>query len=124
MVLKGGNWNVALDLINNAIKNKGPIPDYLDTRAVVYLSAGEGQRAIDDLKAAINAQPTAPKYFHLAQAYLAVNDKAKAKKSLEVAKTKGLPNGLHRLEMAKYQKVLDELESLVTTKRSRTISLR
>ena len=54
-------------------------------------------------------QPTASKYFHLAQAYLTVNDKANAKKSLEVAKAKGLPNGLHRLEMAKYKKVLDEL---------------
>ena len=53
MALRGGNWNVALDLINHAIKIKGPIPDYLDTRAVVYLSAGEGQRAIEDLKAAI-----------------------------------------------------------------------
>jgi len=109
MALNGGKWDVALNLINHAIAKKGAIPDSLDTRAVVYLSAGQGLRAIEDLKAAINGQPTAPKYFHLAQAYLSVNDKANAKKNLEVAKTKGLPSGLHRLEMAKYKKVLDEL---------------
>ena len=112
MALNGGNWHDALDLINRAIRKKGRIPDYLDTRGVVYLYAGQGQRAIEDLKVAIDAQPTASKYFHLAQAYLIVSpsDKANAKKSLEAAKTKGLPNGLHRLEMPKYEKVLDELE--------------
>jgi Tfp pilus assembly protein PilF len=109
MALKGRNWHDALDLINQAIKKKGEIADYLDTRGVVYLSAGEGQRAIDDLKAAVDLQPTASKYFHLAQAYLIVNDKANAKKNLEAAKTKGLPIGLHPLEIARYKKVLEEL---------------
>ena len=102
-------WSEALALINHAIDIKGQIPDYLDTRGVVYLSAGNGQRAIEDLEAAIKMQPTASKYFHLARAYLIKNDKANAKRSLEAAKTRGLPNGLHPREMSKYKKVLDEL---------------
>ena len=116
MALNGGEWSDALDLINRAIKIKGPTPDYLDTRGVVYLSAGDfvqseelGQRALKDLKEAIELQPTASKYFHLAQAYLTVKDKVNAVKSLELAKAKGLPNGLHRLERARYKKLLGEL---------------
>ena len=38
-----------------------------------------------------------------------MKDKEKAKKSWEAARTKGLPKGLHPLEMAAYQQVRDEL---------------
>jgi len=109
IALRGGQGSDALDLVNKAIRLKGPLPDFLDTRGVVYLTAGEPRSAIADFEAALASQPTGPKYFHLAQAYLKVNDKEKAKKSLEAAQTKGLPNGLHRLELAAYRKVLDEL---------------
>jgi tetratricopeptide (TPR) repeat protein len=102
-------WNEALDLINRALERKERNPDYLDTRGVVFLAAGNGQRAIEDFKAAIQMQPTASKYFHLTRAYLIKKDKANAKRSLEAAKTRGLPNGLHPREMNKYKKVLDEL---------------
>ena len=37
---------------------------------MIYLNAGEKQRAIDDLEKALKARPQPPKYFHLAQAYL------------------------------------------------------
>ena len=115
MALRGRNpsdtvvLSDALRLINEAIRIKGEQPDFLDTRGVVYLSAGQGQNAVKDLKAAVDAQPTAPKLFHLAQAYLEVNDKGKAKQSLEAALTRGLPKGLHHLEMATYEKVRHEL---------------
>src|SRR5262249_27994935 len=93
MALTGGSDRLkeALDLINSAIKKKGAIPDFLDTRGVVYLTAGEGRRAVADLETAVAADPSASKYFHLTQAYLKVNDREKARKSLEAAKTKGLP---------------------------------
>ena len=104
-----GKWNDALDLINRAISIRGPNPDFLDTRGVVFISGGQNARAIDDLKQAIKVQPTASKYFHLAQAYLKMNDPEKAKESLKLAKIKGLPNGLHRLELAAYQEVLNKL---------------
>ena len=85
------------------------MPEYLDTRGMVYLTAGDGQRAIADLEAAVKAAPNGPKYFHLAQAYLKVNEKEKARKILEAGKTRGLPGGLHPLEMAAYDQVADEL---------------
>ena len=48
--------------------------------------------------------------FHLAQAYLKVNDRERARKNLEAAKTRGgLPAGLHQLEQTAYQRVLSEL---------------
>ena len=94
MALRGGNSSDALDLINKAIQNQGAQPDFLDTRGVVYLSAGEGQNAVKDLEAAVHAQPTGPKYFHLAQAYLKVKDKEKAKQSWEAAKSQGITQWL------------------------------
>jgi tetratricopeptide (TPR) repeat protein len=104
----------ALKYINEAITLQGPsgvyLPDFLDTRAVVYLIAGEPRRAIIDLEKAIQAAPSPSKYFHLGQAYLADHNKEKAKQNLELAKTKGLAlRDLHPLEQPIYQKVLSEL---------------
>ena len=62
-----GKWSDALELINHAIKVRGPNPDFLDTRGVVFISGGQNARAIDDLQQAIKVQPTASKYFHLAR---------------------------------------------------------
>lgn len=115
MALNSTRWNDALDLVNRAIRIGGPIPDFLDTKGVVYLKMGQNDLAIaqftDAIKAAaIKGQPTATKYFHLAQAYLAKKDKENARKNLEAAMSKGpLPNGLHRYELASYQQVRNEL---------------
>jgi tetratricopeptide (TPR) repeat protein len=57
------------DLIAQAIGILGPTSDLLDTRALVFLSHGETQPAIQDLVVALSDQPTGSKYFHLAQAY-------------------------------------------------------
>jgi cellulose synthase operon protein C len=110
MALHDGKGREALEYINHAITLKGPQPDFLDTRGVVYLTAGESQRAIDDLEKAVAVAPSSSKYFHLAQAYLGAKNKEKAKQSLEAAKIKGWEqSGLHPLEQGAYQKVLAEL---------------
>jgi tetratricopeptide (TPR) repeat protein len=109
IALREGKGPEALELINNAIRAKGPVPEYLDTRGMIYLASGQGQRAVTDLEAAFRAAPTPPKYFHLAQAYLMLKDKEKARKALVAGKTRGLPGGLHRLEVASYKKVASEL---------------
>jgi tetratricopeptide (TPR) repeat protein len=101
----------ALDLINQAIQLKGPLPDLLDTRGVVYLNVGENKRAVADLEAAVAAASSASKLFHLSQAYLKVNEREKAKQSLKDAKAKGLPDGLHPLEQTAYHQVLSELDA-------------
>ena len=83
VLLKRERGNDALDLINKAIRDKGEIPEYLDTRGMIYLHVGEKQCAISDLERALKAAPSPPKYFHLAQAYLQPNENEKARKALE-----------------------------------------
>lgn len=109
MALREADLSDALAFANKAIQIQRAHPDFLDTRGVVYLSAKQGPSAVQDLEAAVKAQPTGPKLFHLTRAYLMVKDREKAKKSWEAAKRLGLPKGLHRLERKAYQEVLDEL---------------
>ena len=112
MALKDGKGKDALEYINQAIAIKGPLPDFLDTRGVVYMKSGDSQRAISDLENAIAADPTPSKFFHLAQAYLEINNKEKAKQSLDSARGKGLTlDGLHPLEQSAYRRVVSELGS-------------
>jgi len=100
----------ALEYINQAIGLRGRMPDFLDTRGIIYLTAGDKQRAIQDLEDAVAGDPAPEKFFHLAQAYLQVHDKEKAKQNLEKAKSKGLaPSKLHPLEVPAYGKVVAEL---------------
>ncbi|MGO9469895.1 MAG: tetratricopeptide repeat protein [Isosphaeraceae bacterium] len=110
LALKDRNGTAALEYINQAIGLKGRMPDFLDTRGIIYLTAGDKQRAIQDLEAAVAGDPAPDKLFHLAQAYLEIHDKEKAKQNLEKAKSKGLvPSKLHPLEVPAYGKVVTEL---------------
>ncbi len=110
MALKDGKGKDALGFINQAIALKGPLPDFLDTRGVIYLRSGDSRRAIKDLETAVAADPSAPKLFHLAQAYLEVNNKEKAKESLDAARGKGLAiDGVHDLEKGALRKLMDQL---------------
>jgi cellulose synthase operon protein C len=107
----GGNLKEALEYVNRAIDLRGPRPDFLDTRGVVYLAKGENQAAITDLVKAVASAPSPSKYFHLAEAYLKDNKKAEAKRTWEVGKIKGWKqSGLHALEQPAYNKVRNELE--------------
>jgi tetratricopeptide (TPR) repeat protein len=102
----------AIKYVDAAIVRDGPLADYLDTRGMIYLIAGDNDRAIIDLRKAAAAAPTPDKLFHLAQAYLKVNPQ-EAKKALEAAKAKGLePGNFHKLERKGYERVLKELEAL------------
>ena len=86
----------ALDLINLAVSRRGPVPELLDTRGIVYLKSGDVKHALEDLKQAVGGAPTAAKYFHLAQAYLAAKQKDEAKQALDKARAAGLtPESLH-----------------------------
>jgi cellulose synthase operon protein C len=109
IALRGGSQSEALSLINRAISAKGANPEFLDTRGVVRLAADQGQLALGDLKNALKGAPSAPKYFHLAEAYLKLNDKSNARRILEAGKSRGLPTGLHELELPDYKKMNSEL---------------
>jgi cellulose synthase operon protein C len=110
MALRNGDGSVALDLINRAIARRGPLPELLDTRGVIYTMLGKSQNAIEDLNRATTLDPTGPKYFHLAQAYLRASNKQAAAQTLAKARSKGLTqDSLHPLEVTAYQQVLSAL---------------
>jgi cellulose synthase operon protein C len=110
LALNGGNLKAALEYVNRAIDLKGPLPDLLDTRGIIYLAAGETQRAITDLEKAVAGDPKPAKYFHLAEAYLKASKVEEAKKNWKLA---NIPvweqSGLHPLEKPAYNKIRGEL---------------
>lgn len=81
-----GSGEEALEMINSAIRVLGPTPELLDTRAVAFMATGDCKSAITDLRHAIADNPTAVKYFHLAQAHYQCNDQRSAARAFQVAK--------------------------------------
>ena len=76
----------------------------------VYLASGNHQGAIKDFTEAVAQDPTWPKYFHLAQAYLEAGNRAAALQALTKAKEKGLTDeDLHSLEVPAYHQILPKL---------------
>jgi Tfp pilus assembly protein PilF len=101
----------ALSLINRAMDRRGPLPELLDTRGVIYLKAGDFRRAIADLTTAAAGAPSPAKYFHLAQAYLGAKNKEAATQNWDKALKSGLKEEiLHPLEASTYKEVLSALE--------------
>ena len=117
LALTGDQGKDALVDIDHAIKLEGPLPDYLDTRGIVYLNLKRTQDAINDLEIAVKADPSPSRLFHLTQAYLQANKKESARQAWKNAMDKKLdqirfgPRGLHPLEQLAYQKVRGELGS-------------
>jgi cellulose synthase operon protein C len=115
LALKYNQGKDALENVDNAINLAGSLPDYLDTRGVIYSSLKRTKDAIKDLQSATNADPSPAKLFHLAQAYLQDHNKERAKYYLNSAREKKLDQlsyslgGLHPLEQSAYRKVLSEL---------------
>src|SRR5262249_52364279 len=66
--LKNQKPGEGLELINRAIDTAGPLPSLLDTRAVIHVQNNAPREAIDDLRAAVAAGPTATRHWHLAWA--------------------------------------------------------
>lgn len=79
----------AITLIDSAIAELGPHPDLLDTRGVVRLAAGDPRRAIADLQEA-TLSPSPVKLLHLALAQAEDKQTLAARRSLELAKKRGL----------------------------------
>ena len=110
--LRGADLPEALELINKATANASKIivPELLDTRSVIHMKLGDSQKAIADLNQAIAVNPTAAKYFHLAQAQLQAGNKPAAVEALGKAGPKGtVPAGLHALEAPAYEKLIKDL---------------
>jgi cellulose synthase operon protein C len=101
----------ALELITRAVVLAGPVPDLRDTRAVIYLTMGQSEAAIEDLEEALLESPTAVSHFHLAQAYLLAKKPKEARESLERAMALGLDaRELHALERPAYDQMVEQFK--------------
>ncbi len=110
MTLQGDKGADPLKLINRAIQLRGPVPELLDTRAVVYTTNGDFPRAVKDLEDAVAIDPAPSRLFHLARAQLAAGDQDAARRSLAKARDRGLKESdVHPLErpaLAQVEKAL------------------
>lgn len=110
LALKQAKGTEALDLIREAIELVGPLPDLRDTRALAYLTLGQGDRAVEDLEEAVAASPAPRTYFHLARAHQLVGNRVAAAAALQQAQAGGLAaDNLHPLERPAYQQLRTEL---------------
>lgn len=101
----------ALELSERALELEGPVPYFLDTRAVARLAAEQGPQAVRDLEEAVNLQPTAPRYFHLVLAHRTAKDHAAAGAAWAKAKALGLTSdALHPLERKTFEGIAAEME--------------
>jgi tetratricopeptide (TPR) repeat protein len=103
----------ALPLVDAAINQVGPQAELLDTRAVIYISMGQTEKAIKDLTAALGDQPTPTMYFHRAQALQQKKDSENALADLRMARQLKLtPDKLHPLEQTAFVDLRRQLEDL------------
>lgn len=102
----------ALELINRALAITGPEGALLDTRGLIYYRSGRFDQAIRDLEEAVAIEPSPYRYFHLAQARLAAQDRKGAVAARDRAQSLGLKQeGLHPLERGAYQKLRTDLST-------------
>jgi Tfp pilus assembly protein PilF len=101
----------ALELSQRALDLEGPAPYFLDTRGLVHLATQKPDEAVRDLEEAVALHATAPRCFHLAQAYHASKNSSAALAAWRKAKSLGLAaNVLHPLERPAFEKMAAELD--------------
>lgn len=106
LALRKVKLSESLELVNRAIKTAGPLAAMLDSRASVYMALDQADKAIADLKKAVDKAPSAVNYFHLAQAYDLDGRDGEAAAAMKKAVELGLKfEMLHPLELAAYQKL-------------------
>lgn len=111
-----------LKLIEQAIEILGPTADILDSRAVVYNSKGDYQKAIRDLDNALTDNPTPAKYFHKAVAHLGAGENTAALKAWDDAHklNKDARSTLNRMEFDQYDRTKTEIEKIRSQSQSLT----
>ena len=113
---KDGQHVEALQEIERAKKAFGPLPTLLDTEAQVCIAKGNPGRAEGLLNEVLALEPSATRYFHLAQAYQAAAKRLDAVVAWRQAQRLNLkPADLHPLERAGYQTMTREFAAEVRT---------
>jgi tetratricopeptide (TPR) repeat protein len=98
--------DATLKLINEAIRELGPEPSLLDTRALVQLAAENYPAAVADLDAAAGATASPAFHFHLARTHAKRNAPADRDRALALAKKHGLKKeSLHPLEWPEFDRL-------------------
>jgi hypothetical protein len=88
----------------------------LDTRAVIYILAGQSTEAIRDLNAALNESPFAIGYVHLAEAKMLTRDWEAVRQNLRLAEQMQFsPERIHPLEKQLFQKLMKRMPEDVTS---------
>ena len=109
LAAKDGQPDRALKLLDRAQQVAGPLPDLLDTRAIVLIGSGRpgaAEEAVGLLKVVTAEAPTGVAFFHLAQAELAANRPDEARDAWRQAvRHKLAPTDLHPLERPGYDKL-------------------
>jgi tetratricopeptide (TPR) repeat protein len=110
--VRSGNGDAALPLISSAIDILGPRPELLDTRAMVYLTQNQTDKALADLERAVNLDvATGPRYFHMARAHKKAKNAEAAAKAFRKAKELGLKRtALHPVERLACGNEFDEMD--------------
>ncbi|TWU11856.1 tetratricopeptide repeat protein [Symmachiella macrocystis] len=105
------NTAKALNLINEAIAVRGPVPEFLDTRATIHMIQGDAAAAIADLEIAVKSTSNNNSmYYHLAQAYLLAGDFSEAKRTMQRARKQGFtPHDLHPREIEAHDQLVHDL---------------
>jgi cellulose synthase operon protein C len=102
-----------LTLVQQAAGILGPTADILDTRAVVYITHNEHQKAIRDLEYSVLDNPTPAKYFHKAVAHLGAGENKAAVESWNKAESLGdIRSNLNRMEYDLYDQVKPKIDAL------------
>ncbi len=108
--LRGGDTRAALKLTDTALARAGANAELLDTRGFVRIASGDAAGAVADLNTAVTSSPTAPIYFHLAQAHFLSRDRPAAAAAFRQAVALGLTDrALHPLERVSYRQVVADL---------------
>lgn len=102
--------NDAVKMMSDLIAIRGPVPSFLDTRAVAYLVSGRPEKAVADLQLALVQYERAAYHFHLAWALDLNPLEAKRVDAVDgLRKAKGLgltADDLHPIEFDKYKDLL------------------
>ncbi|MEZ6139883.1 MAG: tetratricopeptide repeat protein [Zavarzinella sp.] len=100
----------ALVLVDRAIKVAGSSSEILDTRARVLITLGQFQPAVSELTASIEQGRTPLRLFHLALAYLGLEQRETALKLFQEATQRGLdPKSIHPRDTKVYQELRQAL---------------
>ena len=105
--------STSLALVQEAVQLLGPTASILDTRAVVYTSQKNYQRAVEDLELSLADEPTAVKYFHKVVAHLGAGENQAALQAWDKAVELGLSvQDLDRMERDRYPTIKAKIDAL------------